>query len=69
MMLEVAERLPDTAHLSTLSDFIITDKFQKDTECKCVGYDCVTDPLIYRWVQNEKPRILTTYAKLLQQEN
>lgn len=68
MMLEGAEKLPDTAHLSTLSDFIITDNFQ-DTECKCVGYDCVTDPLFYRWVQNEKLWILTTYAKLLQQEN
>jgi len=27
MMLEGAEKLPDTAHLSTLSDFIITDNF------------------------------------------
>jgi len=26
-MLEGAEKLPDTAHLSTLSDFIITDNF------------------------------------------
>lgn len=44
-MLEGAEKLPDTAHLSTLSDFIITDNFSKDIERKCVGYDCVTDPL------------------------
>lgn len=45
MMLEVAEKLPDIVQLSTLRDFIITDNFQKYTECKCVGYDCVTDPL------------------------
>lgn len=69
MMSEGEEKLPDTAHLSTLSNFIITDNFQKDNECKCVQYDCVTDPLFYRWVQNEKLWILTTYEKLLQQEN
>jgi hypothetical protein len=44
-MLEGAEKLPDTAHLSTVSDFTITDDFYKATECKCVEYDCVTDPL------------------------
>jgi hypothetical protein len=69
MMLKGAEKLPDIVHLSTVSHFIITDNFLKDTESKYVGYDCVTDPLFYRWVQNEKLWILTTYVKLLQQEN
>jgi len=64
-----AKKLPDSAHLSILSDFIMTDNFWKDTYCKYVGYDCVTDPLSYRWVQNEKLWILTTYGKSLQQEN
>ena len=69
MMLKGAEKLPDTAHLSTLTDFITTGNFQKDTECKCVAMTVLTDPLFYRWVQNEKQWILTTYGKLLQQEN
>jgi hypothetical protein len=43
-MLEGAEKLPDTAHLSTLSDFIITDNFKKDYECNVLGMAALQTP-------------------------